>query len=428
MKKKIQLLTLFAFLFLLTGCGYNDVYDEYGYILDDIDCTYIGTVNGQDYTLRFQADENSFFVNVNGAKHDLYNSRGIGNVQIGEYYVQVYEDDLIDMINYYDEDDGRYVCPNNIYISVDTNQTASFKTSCSVGTYVSDCISFSPSSSNATTNDYIVYSNRYTKRLSSLDNLAVTFYFGYNFDTSESYLFTNDCNSTSCSRYTFNGKNVYVGIENYNGQQLTVVEADYDEIFNINTSNRTVNWPTSNQINIAREFEGGMTVFRITTSTSRYNNYDNSDYTGQSSEGDNSGNSNTNSNSNLTNTAGNTSVSDICSSPSYRKPMLFLGKILNFVKIIVPIVIIVFGVLDFYKAITSSKDEGLSKAFKSLIIRAIAGVCIFLLPGIVQLVLNMVNEWSDYSNNWCCCTECLLNGDCDVNSCSSDSCRIEGMD
>ena len=85
-------------------------------------------------------------------------------------------------------------------------------------------------------------------------------------------------------------------------------------------------------------------------------------------------------------------------------------------------------VLDFYKAITSSKDEGLGKAFKSLIIRAIAGVCIFLLPGIVQLVLNMVNEWSDYSNNWCCCTECLLNGDCDVNSCSSDSCRIEGMD
>lgn len=126
--------------------------------------------------------------------------------------------------------------------------------------------------------------------------------------------------------------------------------------------------------------------------------------------------------------ANDITVNDICSSPSYRKPMLFLGKILNFVKIIVPIVIIVFGVLDFYKAITSSKDEGLSKAFKSLIIRAIAGVCIFLLPGIVQLVLNMVNEWSDYSNNWCCCTECLLNGDCDVNSCSSDSCRIEGMD
>ena len=124
----------------------------------------------------------------------------------------------------------------------------------------------------------------------------------------------------------------------------------------------------------------------------------------------------------------NRDVIDICSDPSYRKPMLFLGKILSFVKIIVPIVIIVFGVMDFYKAITSSKDDGLSKAVKSLVIRVIAGVCIFLLPGIVQLVLNMVNVWSDYSYNCCCCTECLLNGDCDVNSCSSDSCRIEGMD
>ena len=124
----------------------------------------------------------------------------------------------------------------------------------------------------------------------------------------------------------------------------------------------------------------------------------------------------------------NSDVAEICSSPSYRKPMLFLGTLLNFVKIIIPIVIIGFGIMDFYKAITSSKDDGLTKAFKSLMIRVIAGVAIFLLPGIVQLVLNMVNEWSDYSNNWCCCTECLLNGECDVNSCSSDSCKIEGMD
>lgn len=121
-------------------------------------------------------------------------------------------------------------------------------------------------------------------------------------------------------------------------------------------------------------------------------------------------------------------VDSICADPSYRKPMLFLGTLLNFVKIIIPIVIIGFGIMDFYKAITSSKDDGLTKAFKSLMIRVIAGVAIFLLPGIVQLVLNMVNEWSDYSNNWCCCTECLLNGECDVNSCSSDSCKIEGMD
>jgi len=121
-----------------------------------------------------------------------------------------------------------------------------------------------------------------------------------------------------------------------------------------------------------------------------------------------------------------TTVTSICANPSYRKPMKFIGTIVNFLKIIVPIVIIGFGILDLYKAVTANKDDGLKKAFKSIAIRVIAGVFIFLLPGIVQFILNMVNEWSNYKNDWCCCTDCILNSNCDVNSCSSDSCRIEG--
>jgi len=121
-----------------------------------------------------------------------------------------------------------------------------------------------------------------------------------------------------------------------------------------------------------------------------------------------------------------TNVNQVCSSPSYRKPMKFLGTIVTFIKIIVPIVIIGFGVFDLYKGITASKEEGLKKAVRSLIIRVIAGIFIFLLPGLIQYVLSMVNEWSDYKNTWCCCTDCLLNSDCDTNSCSSSSCHIEG--
>ena len=112
--------------------------------------------------------------------------------------------------------------------------------------------------------------------------------------------------------------------------------------------------------------------------------------------------------------------------PSYRKPMRFIGTIINFLKIIIPIVIIGFGIMDLYKAVTGSKDDEIKKAVKSIIIRTIAGIFIFLLPGIVQFVLNWVNEWSNYENSWCCCTDCLLNPDCDVNSCNSNSCKIEG--
>ena len=67
-------------------------------------------------------------------------------------------------------------------------------------------------------------------------------------------------------------------------------------------------------------------------------------------------------------------------------------------------------------------------AAKSIGVRFIAGVFIFFIPGIIQFVLEWVNEWSNYSNSWCCCTQCLLDsGNCDVNSCSSDSCKIGGM-
>ena len=121
-----------------------------------------------------------------------------------------------------------------------------------------------------------------------------------------------------------------------------------------------------------------------------------------------------------------TSADTICAMQSYRKPMKFIGTIVNFLKITVPIVIIAFGVVDLYKAVTGSKDDEIKKAIKSIIIRVIAGIAIFLLPGIIQFVLNWVNAWSDYKNSWCCCTDCLLNPDCDVNSCNSSSCKIEG--
>jgi len=123
-----------------------------------------------------------------------------------------------------------------------------------------------------------------------------------------------------------------------------------------------------------------------------------------------------------------TDVQTVCSSPSYRKPAKFVGTIVNFLRIIIPIVIIVMGIMDLYKGVTGAKDDALKKSVKSLGLRAIAGVAIFLLPGLVLLVLSLINEWSDYKNTWCCCAECILNSDCDTSTCNSDSCRIEGTD
>ena len=67
-----------------------------------------------------------------------------------------------------------------------------------------------------------------------------------------------------------------------------------------------------------------------------------------------------------------------------------------------------------------------TKAFKNILIRIIAGVFIFLLPGIVMFILSLVTEWNKdgYKNAWCCCADCILNPNCEE-TCSK-SCHIEG--
>ncbi len=123
-----------------------------------------------------------------------------------------------------------------------------------------------------------------------------------------------------------------------------------------------------------------------------------------------------------------TSLKKICASENIRKPLKMVGLVVGFLKILVPLIIIVLGGVDLFKALTSSKQDAISGAVKSICVRIVAGVCIFFLPGVIQMVLDLVNEWSNYKNTWCCCTECILNADCDVKSCKSKNCKIGGMD
>ena len=107
-------------------------------------------------------------------------------------------------------------------------------------------------------------------------------------------------------------------------------------------------------------------------------------------------------NNNITNTfitldaeVNDTSIGEICSMPQYRKTTRFFGTIVTFAKYIVPIIIIAFGIMDLYKAVTGAKDDEIKKAFKAIMVRIAAGVLIFLLPGLVQFFFNMLNELSN---------------------------------
>lgn len=66
-----------------------------------------------------------------------------------------------------------------------------------------------------------------------------------------------------------------------------------------------------------------------------------------------------------------------------------LQKILNYMKILGPTIAIVFGTLDFTKAIVASDEEKMKKAQSSFVKRLIAALLLFFVPIIVELLLGI---------------------------------------
>ena len=68
----------------------------------------------------------------------------------------------------------------------------------------------------------------------------------------------------------------------------------------------------------------------------------------------------------------------------------FIGRILMVLRIVIPIIIIVLGSIDFGKAVAVNDEDAIKKSTNTLIRRIIAGVAIFFLPTLVYLVFNFV--------------------------------------
>jgi len=72
-----------------------------------------------------------------------------------------------------------------------------------------------------------------------------------------------------------------------------------------------------------------------------------------------------------------------------------LQKLLTYIRLLGPILVIVLSAVDFIKAIASSDEEALKKAQGKLTIRLIAVVALFLVPIIIELALNIIGMTSD---------------------------------
>ena len=68
--------------------------------------------------------------------------------------------------------------------------------------------------------------------------------------------------------------------------------------------------------------------------------------------------------------------------------LVWISNILRWIKYILPVVVIVLGILDFIKAIGADKDDEMKKAQGSFIKRLIAAALVFIIPLIIEFVLD----------------------------------------
>ena len=67
------------------------------------------------------------------------------------------------------------------------------------------------------------------------------------------------------------------------------------------------------------------------------------------------------------------------------------STVVNLIKIVVPIILIILGMLDMGKAVASQKEDEIKKGQKTLMSRCIAAAIVFFVVAIVQLLINIIS-------------------------------------
>ena len=96
-------------------------------------------------------------------------------------------------------------------------------------------------------------------------------------------------------------------------------------------------------------------------------------------------------------------AADFCSQTS--DLLKLIGVAITIIKIVIPIILIVFGMLDMGKAVTAGKDDEIKKQAIIFLKRAIAAVLVFFVPTIVGLIMTAAN--SSNANGANDYTQCL---------------------
>ena len=91
-----------------------------------------------------------------------------------------------------------------------------------------------------------------------------------------------------------------------------------------------------------------------------------------------------------------------------------VSTVVLIIKIAVPVLLIIFGMLDLGKAVVASKEDEIKKGQQTFIKRVIAAVIVFFVIQIVQIILRFVSGSDDGIIQ---CFNCFVSGESSDTAC-----------
>ena len=79
------------------------------------------------------------------------------------------------------------------------------------------------------------------------------------------------------------------------------------------------------------------------------------------------------------------------------KTVLLIKNLYGYVKVIIPIIVIVYGMIDFIKVVFSGKDDDMKKAINNFAKRIIIAIVFILVPTLVSFIIKFSGVTSQYS-------------------------------
>lgn len=437
MKKVTRIIMLVSVIFLLSGCGWDDVKKEYGTLLElNPTCTYSGKDPNSELTaLTFSASTSGISVSYNNkaAKIAIVASNG----EIIKQHGGAVKDKIVDynsfkadsfFENFAINDDNTYVCPDTIYICSSANDKYIYVedypvcTGYSIFSYEKgntsvpknkNCTLTDATSCKRTTKKDIKDRTVYLELGKEMRNGSEQKYLLVSYDNYKTYEVDRDTNAKGLSVHMPSTKDNFI----INDSTLYDTDANgqYGNSFYIKFSSLGGdNYTYYISKNKENSKEGNFVLgvdkdpfgdpFEDMLKDKDKDKNNNSDPTTPGGSTNPSGGG-------IDMPLGDADPTSFCvdTAPIWQ----FVGYAFFLIKIVIPLIIIILGIVDLFKVLTSSDEKAINKATYSVIQRLIMGVAIFFVPTMISFLFTMLKESVPFLESAEACQTCLLrpNGD-----------------